>query len=84
MNHGTPALTVAYEHKSTGTMQQLGLGDLDIEMEALLDGSASRRVIDLLQSLESLNDRTAKSVEAERERARRMLERLLTLIRSRM
>jgi colanic acid/amylovoran biosynthesis protein len=82
MNHGTPALTVAYEHKSTGTMQQLGLGDMDIDMNSLLDGSASRRIIRLLQSVEPLTARTAKSVAVERERAKQMLERLLAAISS--
>lgn len=79
MNNGTPAITVAYEHKSTGTMQQLGLGELDIGMKSLLDGSASQKVVHFLRSAGPLASRMATAVAIERERASQMLERLLAL-----
>lgn len=74
MNFGTPAIAVNYEHKSEGTMAQLGLADLSASLAMLIDGTVAAKAAALLEDLPGLRDRVAGAVERERARALAMVE----------
>ncbi len=77
MNFGTPALAINYEHKSQGTLEQMGLGDLAFPVEALLDGSLAEAAQRHLEDLASLTARVeAKAAEARVTAARMVREAL--------
>lgn len=73
MNFGTPALALAYEHKSKGVLAQMGLSELSAEVKSLLDGELLQRLRALSSDLDAVSRRTADAVAAERRRAREML-----------
>ncbi|MGA7440426.1 MAG: colanic acid biosynthesis pyruvyl transferase WcaK [Luteibacter sp.] len=69
MNFGTPAVALAYEHKSEGVMQRLGTSELSMPVKSLLDGTLKSKVLGLLQD-ESLRSRVAAAVAREKAFAR--------------
>lgn len=76
MNFGTPAIALNYEHKSEGIMAQLGLPELAIALDALLDGRLTTLAWTLLSD-EGLADRVKAAVARERENAFSMLQDVL-------
>jgi colanic acid/amylovoran biosynthesis protein len=69
MNFGTPAVALAYEHKSEGVMKRLGTSELSMPVKSLLDGSLKAKVLGLLQD-EGLRPRVAAAVAREKAFAR--------------
>ena len=79
MNFGTPAVAINYEHKSAGIFSQLGLPDLASSIEDLTDGSLSVKVLKLLEDVSRLRSAIVPHVNAERLRAKIMIEKALGL-----
>lgn len=73
MNFGTPALTLAYEHKSRGMLEDMGLSDLSAEMSELIEGTFAARVLAVLGQRHAWAGRIAEPVAQARARARRMV-----------
>jgi colanic acid/amylovoran biosynthesis protein len=69
MNFGTPAVALAYEHKSEGVMKRLGTSELSMPVRSLLDGSLKTKVLGLLQD-DTLRPRVAAAVAREKAFAR--------------
>ena len=69
MNFGTPAVALAYEHKSEGVMKRLGTSELSMPVHSLLDGSLKAKVLGLLQD-DTLRPRVAAAVAKEKAFAR--------------
>ncbi|QDE39685.1 colanic acid biosynthesis pyruvyl transferase WcaK [Luteibacter pinisoli] len=69
MNFGTPAVALAYEHKSEGVMQRLGTSELSMPVKSLLDGTLKTKVLGLLQD-DTLRPRVAAAVAREKAFAR--------------
>lgn len=69
MNFGTPAVALAYEHKSEGVMKRLGTPELSMPVNSLLDGTLKAKVLTLLQD-ETLRPRIAAAVAREKAFAR--------------
>ncbi|UPG92580.1 hypothetical protein [Luteibacter aegosomatissinici] len=69
MNFGTPAVALAYEHKSEGVMKRLGTPELSMPVKSLLDGTLKTKVLTLLQD-ETLRPRIAAAVAREKAFAR--------------
>lgn len=82
MNFGTPAITLSYEHKTEGVMAQLGL-PLARKVSALVNGDLAREMRSLLARAEAIRKDLAPAVEAERLRARRMVEEFLAVVSGR-
>lgn len=69
MNFGTPAVALAYEHKSEGVMKRLGTSELSMPVKSLLDGTLKAKVLGLLQD-DTLRPRVAAAVAREKAFAR--------------
>jgi colanic acid/amylovoran biosynthesis protein len=69
MNFGTPAVALAYEHKSEGVMKRLGTSELAMPVKSLLDGTLKAKVLELLKD-EALRPRIAQAVAREKAFAR--------------
>lgn len=69
MNFGTPAVALAYEHKSEGVMKRLGTSELSMPVKSLLDGSLKAKVLGLLAD-DTLRPRVAQAVAREKAFAR--------------
>ena len=80
MNFGAPALTLNYEHKSHGTMTQLGLSDLAFSLHSVVDGSIVPKVCALLDGRAEVAERVRAAVLRERLRAQSMLRAGLSVV----
>ena len=80
MNFGTIAVTLNYEHKSQGTMAQLGLADLSFAISSVVDGTIVPKVAGVLRDRSLIGERVRDAVERERGRAQAMLEAGLSLV----
>jgi colanic acid/amylovoran biosynthesis protein len=82
MNFGTPAIAIAYEHKSRGLLRQMGLSDLSAEVSGLLDGSLLTTVRRALSGPDALRERVEAATRAERKLARQMVFESLDYVTS--
>ncbi|HEV8391353.1 MAG TPA: colanic acid biosynthesis pyruvyl transferase WcaK [Dongiaceae bacterium] len=76
LSFGTPAIAISYEHKSQGTMQQLGLPMLTQPVSALLDGTLVEHVRSVLRNIDDVVGMSLQAVAAERARASSMIKEL--------
>jgi len=83
MNFGTPAIAIAYEHKSRGLLRQMHLEELSAEVKGLLDGSLLATVRKALSGIAELGERVAAAVAVERNLARQMISGSIDYVRSR-
>jgi len=81
MNFGTPAIAINYEHKSAGIMKQLGMPEMAVEIQHLLDGSLQQKVTETLNQLPEINKRLVLAVQAERQQGLRMVQNMLTRVK---
>ncbi|MGE7136685.1 colanic acid biosynthesis pyruvyl transferase WcaK [Luteibacter sp. NPDC031894] len=72
MNFGTPSVALNYEHKSEGIMKRLGVDDLAMPVQSLLDGTLRDKVLALLAD-SGLRTRVATAVAREKAFARESL-----------
>ena len=77
MNFGTPAFVVPYEHKSTGTMERLGLSHRVLSLRSILNGSAAEYVLTSLSGIASTRAQLKLIVDRERARAEEMVHECL-------
>lgn len=73
MNFGTPALTLAYEHKSKGILHDMQLDSLHVDIEELLNGSLFGRVLPAAEQPAPLVETMTPAVDAARASARAMV-----------
>lgn len=75
MNFGTPALAMAYEHKSIGTLRDMGLEALSAEVAELLDGRLAERALAVAAERHDWAQRIKPAVTAARVAAQDMVRR---------
>ncbi|WP_423823587.1 polysaccharide pyruvyl transferase family protein [Salinisphaera sp. SPP-AMP-43] len=69
MNFGTPAIALAYEHKSTGILRDMQLSELSAGIDELIDGRLIPRALSAAAERQTLAERIRPAVEKARERA---------------
>lgn len=84
MNYGTPAIALNYEHKSKGIMEQLGLAELSMEVNSLLDGTLDQAVGRVLEQNATYREKVFKQVAQERMLAGSIVQDVLRDIRENM
>jgi colanic acid/amylovoran biosynthesis protein len=82
MNFGTPAVAIAYEHKSRGLLRQMRLEDLSVEVSGLFDGMLLQAVRRAPEGIGELSNRVRVAAAAERSLAKKMLFESLDYVRS--
>jgi colanic acid/amylovoran biosynthesis protein len=70
MRFGTPAVAIAYEHKTVGTMNSLDLAECVIDMRGFCSGNGDDKILKLIQNAPQsrvlLNDRAQREAEVAR------------------
>lgn len=75
MNFGTPALALAYEHKSTGILNDMDLAEFNIDIHQLLDGQLEAAALAAADAHAALRSRIDAPVRAARASAQSMVNK---------
>lgn len=84
LRYGTPALTIRYEHKSTGVLAALGLEDWSLGIEDLDSTTLENQVLEILADHPRVRSRVRDVVGDHIQCGRRMVSELLNDIRTYM
>lgn len=80
MNFGTPAIAINYEHKSLGIMQQLGLPELAVTINELINGQLIVKYHNVMENITALELQVRNAVALEQDKGRIINQDLLNKI----